>query len=76
MTDGLPERYWNSPAPDILRSLGSTADGQTAEEAARRLETFGPNLLKKKRRTDTLALLLGQFKGPIILILIFAAVLS
>jgi Mg2+-importing ATPase len=70
------ERFWSSPAEDVLGALGSTPEGLTPEESARRLSVFGPNLLKKKRRTDWLALLLGQFKSSIILILIFAAAMS
>jgi Mg2+-importing ATPase len=37
---------------------------------------YGANLLKPKRRSDALTLLLTQFKSPLILILIFAAGLS
>jgi P-type Mg2+ transporter len=37
---------------------------------------YGANLLKPAKRSDTLTLLLTQFKSPIILTLIFAAGLS
>jgi Mg2+-importing ATPase len=40
------------------------------------LSQYGPNLLKSPTRSGPLWLLLGQFKSPIILILIFAASLS
>ena len=72
----LPEQFWSADAEDVLRGLESGPDGLTAEEAARRLGVFGPNLLKKSRKADSLTLLLGQFKSPIILILLFAAVMS
>jgi Mg2+-importing ATPase len=45
-------------------------------EVERRLKQYGPNLLKPKKRTDTLTLLLSQFKSPLTLILIFAGGLS
>ena len=47
-----------------------------AEEARERLARFGANRLKGKSRAASLTLLLGQFKSPIVLILIGAAILS
>ena len=48
----------------------------TGEEAEKRLTKYGSNLLAPKKRSDTLTLLLTQFKSPLIIILIFAAGLS
>lgn len=48
----------------------------TEDEAGKRLIQYGANLLKPKKRSDALTLLLTQFKSPLILILIFAGVLS
>ncbi len=48
----------------------------TQDEADKRLTKYGSNLLKPKKRSDTLTLLLTQFKSPLILILIFAGALS
>ncbi len=45
-------------------------------EAKRRLEVHGSNLLKPKRRTDSLFLLMSQFRSPIIIILLAAASMS
>ena len=47
-----------------------------SDEAQQRLLRYGSNLLKPKKKSDALTLLLAQFKSPIILILIFAAGLS
>jgi uncharacterized membrane protein YhiD involved in acid resistance len=44
----------------------------TDDEAEKRLAKYGSNLLKPKKRSDTLTLLLTQFKSPLVLILIFA----
>ncbi|MFH1573646.1 MAG: magnesium-translocating P-type ATPase [Acidobacteriota bacterium] len=74
--DSLETDFWSKAAVDLLRELESGPGGLAAPEAARRLERFGPNRLAAKRRTDDLGLLLGQFKSPIILILLFAAGLS
>jgi len=48
----------------------------TGDEAEKRLAKYGSNLLKPKKRSDSLTLLLTQFKSPLILILIFAGGLS
>jgi Mg2+-importing ATPase len=48
----------------------------TDDEAEKRLTKYGFNLLKSKKRADTLTLLLNQFKSPLILVLIFAGGLS
>jgi Mg2+-importing ATPase len=60
----------------MLQQLGAAREGMSGEEAARRLTRYGSNLLKPQKRSTTLSLLLGQFKNPIILILLFATGLS
>jgi Mg2+-importing ATPase len=71
-----PSAFWSVPATDLLRQLGATPQGLASTEARERLTRFGANLLAPKRRTDELALLLGQFESPLILILLLAAGLS
>lgn len=68
--------FWSVPAAELLQQLQATAQGLTSEEARRRAIQYGPNLLKPKKRANALSLLISQFKSPIILILIFASVLS
>jgi len=75
MNKNLPA-FWSISATELLEHLQTTPQGLTSEEAQKRLKKYGPNILKPKRRTDALTLLLAQFKSPIILILIFAAVLA
>jgi P-type Mg2+ transporter len=60
----------------LLARLGAKSGGLTTQEAKKRLQRYGFNLLKPKKRSGTLILLLNQFKSPIILILLFAAILS
>jgi len=48
----------------------------TGDEAEKRLAEYGSNRLKPQKRSDSLTLLLAQFKSPLILILIFAGGLS
>jgi Mg2+-importing ATPase len=68
--------FWSIPISDLLQQLQATPQGLSSREAQRRLELYGSNLLKAKKRTDSLTLFLNQFKSPIILILLFAAGLS
>ncbi len=71
-----PSVFWSLPADQLLQQLETTPEGLKEAEARERLQRYGPNLLKPARRSDTLALFFGQFKSPIILILILAAGLS
>jgi len=70
------QSYWSVSGPELLQRLQTSAKGLTEDEVGRRLKQYGPNLLKPKKRTDSLALLLAQFKSPLTLILIFAAAVS
>ena len=68
--------FWNTPAADLLAQSESAPTGLRSAEAAKRLLQYGPNTLRTRKRTDTFTLLLRQFKSPIILILVAAAILS
>ncbi len=68
--------FWSLPAAELLEQLQTTPLGITSDEARQRLTRFGSNILKPRKRSDSLALLLTQFKSPITLILLFAAGLS
>jgi Mg2+-importing ATPase len=71
-----PLAFWSIAATEMLRQLHTAEDGLTADEARQRLARYGSNLLKPKKRSDVLTLLLAQFKSPIILILLCATGLS
>ena len=60
----------------LFQRLGSSPSGLTSSDARERLARFGANRLKAKSRAAAFTLLLGQFKSPIVLILIGAAILS
>jgi Mg2+-importing ATPase len=71
-----PSDFWSIPQADVLAGLDTRQEGLESGEARRRLISYGANLLKPPRRSDTVALLISQFKSPIILTLLFAALLS
>ncbi|SHJ51846.1 magnesium-translocating P-type ATPase [Parasporobacterium paucivorans] len=68
--------YWNLDTSKILHEMESTPDGISTEEAGRRLQKVGPNVLKPRRRFTTFQSLAKQFTSPLVLILLFAAVVS
>lgn len=70
------DEFWSVPASQLVQDLGTSVQGLTTAEATLRLRRFGFNALKSRKHTDELTLLLGQFRSPLILILLFAAVLS
>jgi Mg2+-importing ATPase len=71
-----PQSYWTLSAADVEAALGVGPDGLTMAQASERLSRFGPNLLEVRRRSSVVGAFAGQFKSPIVLILIFAALLS
>jgi len=69
-------QFWSVPAAELLQQLQTTPRGLRSDEIQERLLRYGSNLLKPKKKSDALTLLIAQFKSPIILILVFAAGLS
>ena len=70
------DEFWSVAESGLLEELGTTAGGLGTDEALRRLAGNGRNVLKPPLETAWLPILLSQFKSPIIVILLFAAVLS
>ncbi len=68
--------FWSVSPEDLLRDLRSTPQGLSVEEARQRVTGGPPRLRTAGRGTNIVSLLLAQFKSPIVLILLFAAVLS
>ena len=71
-----PLAFWSFSAAEMLQQLQTTNEGLTADQAGERLRRHGSNHLKPPKRSDVFALLLNQFKSPLILILFFATGLS
>ncbi len=69
---------WHSLNQDeVLQNLNTTLqEGLSSEEAARRLEKYGPNQLTEKPRPTFLQLVIGQLNNFIVILLIVAAVVS
>ncbi|MBE6613052.1 MAG: ATPase, partial [Ruminococcaceae bacterium] len=61
---------------ELLLSLGTSEAGLTAEEAASRLEKYGANKLREKKKKTIVQKFFDQFKDVMIIILIIAAIVS
>jgi Ca2+-transporting ATPase len=75
--DDLRITWHTLSAEETLKRLATLPqEGLSSEEAARRLQTFGPNRLTEKPRPGFLQLLLNQFNNFIVILLIAAALIS
>ncbi len=71
-----PANYWNIAPEQLLTTLHAVPTGLQQAEAEQRLKQYGLNTIRAQQRTTALRLLLSQFKSPLVLILIFAAIVS
>ncbi len=76
MSESAPGRYWSVAPERLFAALETSENGLQADAAAARLERYGRNTIKAQQRSTALRLLLRQFRSPLVLILIFAAVVS
>ena len=70
------EHYWSMPEDALITDLNTSPEGLSDDESARRLATEGPNVIKARKKSNIGGLILDQFKSPIILILLFATIVS
>lgn len=68
--------FWSYDKDDILKQLNSSESGLSSKEAEDRIESYGKNIFEEKKSKSNFMIFLSQFKSPITMILIFAAVLS
>lgn len=68
--------FWSRTASELFVELESTASGISTTIASERLARYGTNRLEAASVVRPLQLFLRQFKSPLVLILIFAALVS
>jgi Mg2+-importing ATPase len=68
--------FWSISVKELFSNFSTNETGLTSEDAEKRLTDYGANRLKPQKQSDVFTLLIGQFKSPIILILLFATGLS
>ncbi len=70
------ENYWSIEAGKLINTLGSTIEGISQDQANARIRKYGLNTLQAQKSSSAFSLLLSQFKSPLVLILIFASIIS
>jgi Mg2+-importing ATPase len=70
------ENFWNLKKEDAFTDLTCSESGLSKIEASTRLGQYGLNTFKARSRTTSVILFLKQFKSPITILLIAAALLS
>lgn len=68
--------YSEFEALKVIADLKSTKSGLTHQEAGERIKKFGPNVLSKSTRRSAIKVFLSNFNNPLVLILLFASVVS
>ena len=71
-----PDAYWSHTSEQLFSALNSTKNGLQSIDASLRLKQYGLNEIGAQQKTSALRLLLSQYKSPLVLILIFAAIVS
>ena len=68
--------YWALGSDVLLRELGSSVSGLSKIEAQARLASHGRNQLSARSGATALKTFIRQFRSPLVLILVFAALVS
>ena len=68
--------YWSLAPEQLLSALHTTNNGLQPADVNQRLKQYGLNTIKAQQQATALRLFLSQFKSPLVLILIFAAIVS
>jgi Mg2+-importing ATPase len=61
---------------EIFAALKTSARGLSAQEAAARLKTYGPNEFSGKKKLQPILIFLSKFRNPLQILLIVAAIIS
>ena len=71
-----PDNYWSLNPQDLFAKLKTSKNGLEPADAAQRQKQYGLNTIKTKLQVSPFHLLLGQYKSPLVIILILAAIIS
>ncbi|HEY0244129.1 MAG TPA: HAD-IC family P-type ATPase [Mucilaginibacter sp.] len=68
--------FWHFSKEEAFTHLSAGLNGLSDQDAGKRIEEYGANTIKANASNSTIFLFLSQFKSPITLLLIIAALLS
>ena len=75
-TRETPAPYWSLAPELVLSALRTTNNGLQPADVKQRLMQYGLNTIREQQQATALRLFLNQFRSPLVLILIFAAIVS
>ncbi|MBI3343767.1 MAG: HAD-IC family P-type ATPase [Gammaproteobacteria bacterium] len=70
------EQFWQVLLPGLVAALHARPEGLAEIEAAQRLETFGPNVLRPRRERALILQFLARFRNPLVLVLLAASAVT
>jgi Mg2+-importing ATPase len=70
------DTYWTLSTEQLLSTLHTALNGLQQPDAENRIKQYGLNALQAQQKNTAFALLLSQFRSPLVLILIFASIVS
>ena len=73
-TQAGPAAYWSFTPEQLYAALRTGPDGLQPADVEKRLVQYGPNAIQAQKQATAWRLFLNQFKSPLVLILIFAAI--
>lgn len=68
--------WYNKTAEETLEKLNTNLNGLTNEEALKRIEKYGKNVLPEKKKANFFLILLKQLFDPIVILLIITVIFS
>ncbi|MST04225.1 MAG: HAD family hydrolase [Candidatus Pacebacteria bacterium] len=72
----MDDQFYSISGEQTLHKLKSNFGGLSKKDAEEKLNVFGPNKLPEGKKQSFFSIFLGQFKSPLIYILIFADVVG
>ncbi len=69
-------QWYSLEIKEVFEKLRSSEEGLSENEVRLRLEEYGPNELVEEKVTSSLEIFVAQFKSPLVMILLFAIILS
>ena len=70
------KKFFTMSVDDVIKSLDSSKNGLSTEEAQARLKEYGYNKLEEKGKKSLLAKFIDQFKNLMIIVLLVLLVVS
>lgn len=72
----MSENYYKQTCQEALEAQNASSHGLSPDEAAARLQKYGPNKLSEGKKKSMVQVFFEQFKDLLVIILIIAAVIS